>query len=104
MLHHRGERFDFPRLSQESDGEIQWSLMIILIGEILGAYALTASLDRFPRFACGLDRPKAWLSRWAFSAFFPQTMLECGWGGRVMDNLFDEMKICICQSKFLLAF
>lgn len=52
-----GERFDFPRLSQDSVGEIQLNL-IILIGEILGAYALTASLDRVPRFACGLDRPK----------------------------------------------
>lgn len=56
-----GERFDFPRLSQDSVGEIPWG-MIILIGEILGAYALTASLDRFPRFACGLDRPKPSLS------------------------------------------
>lgn len=83
-LHHRvGSSLIFHTLSQDSVGEIQWNL-IILIGEILGAYALAASLDRFPRFACDLDRPKPSLSRQAFST----TMLDVG----VMGS-FDEIKM-----------
>lgn len=83
-LHHRvGSSLIFHTLSQDSLGEIQWNL-IILIGEILGACALAASLDRFPRFACDLDHPKPSLSRQAFST----TMLDVG----VMDT-FDEIKM-----------
>lgn len=72
-----GERFDFPRLSQDSVGEIQWGT-IILIGEILGAYALTASLDRFPRFAYGLDHPKP-----SLSLGFSHKDVGCGWDGHL---------------------
>lgn len=80
---HVGSSLIFHTLSQDSVGEIQWNL-IILIGEILGACALAASLDRFPRFACDLDHPKPSLSRQAFST----TMLDVG----VMDT-FDEIKM-----------
>lgn len=83
-LHHRvGSSLIFHCLVRIRSEKFNGNL-IILIGEILGAYALTASLDRFPRFACGLDRPKPSLSRRTFST----TMLDVG----VMDT-FDEMKL-----------
>lgn len=67
--------------------------IIILIGEILGAYALTASLDRFPRFAYGLDRPKP-----SLSLGFSHNDVGCGWDGHLW---WDGN--CICQPTFLLG-
>lgn len=82
VLHHRvGSGLIFHGLVRIRSEKFN-GCTIILIGEILGAYALTASLDRFPRFAYGLDHPKPWV--WAF----PTIMLDVGG----MDT-FDEMKI-----------
>lgn len=94
VLHHRcvgsGLIFDgLVRIRSEKFNGVS----IILIGEILGAYALTASLDRFPRFAYGLDHPKPLLG-----LGFSHHDVGCGWDGHLW---WDENSIC--QPTFLLG-